>query len=242
MSKIAQNMNKVTIYGDYVSQPFRAVVSFCKMNQIPHTIHEMRLSKKEQMTDKYKKINPVQKVPAIVDGDFNLFESHAILKYLKKSRECPDHWYPNQDIKLRAKVNEYMDWHHVGLRGTSMKYSILRFRELCNDQAQIDSAHNDFRKSLKLIENYWLSSQNKQFLVGDQMTLADLTSACEMAHYLPTQEDFYKDFPKIKAWLGRIMDIPEVKEVHQQIFEVQRRGYARLDSEREEKIKDVGKL
>lgn len=35
----------------------------------------------EQFTDEYKKINRFQKVPAIVDGDFHLSESVAIVRY-----------------------------------------------------------------------------------------------------------------------------------------------------------------
>lgn len=34
----------------------------------------------EQLTDEYKKINRFQKVPALVDGDFHLSESVAMIR------------------------------------------------------------------------------------------------------------------------------------------------------------------
>jgi len=45
----------------------------------------------------------------------NLSESHTILKYLHETRSLPDHWFPRDSVK-RAKVEEYLDWHHNGLR------------------------------------------------------------------------------------------------------------------------------
>lgn len=57
-------------------------------------------------------LNVAKKVPALKEGDFTLGESHAIMKYLHSTRELPDHWYP-KDAKQRAKIDEYLDWHHT---------------------------------------------------------------------------------------------------------------------------------
>ena len=54
-------------------------------------------------------------MPAITDGTINVYESHTIMRYLHESRECADHWYP-KDLKKRAKIDEYLDWHHSNTR------------------------------------------------------------------------------------------------------------------------------
>jgi glutathione S-transferase len=74
--------SKLILFGDYYSQPSRAIFVFCKINKIPHTIKTISVMKLEQYSDEFKKINPNGKVPAILDGSFNLFESHTILRYL----------------------------------------------------------------------------------------------------------------------------------------------------------------
>ena len=109
-------MEKLVLFGDYGSQPTRAVYLFLLMNKVPFDFKEVRVLKMEQYFPEFKKVNPNAKVPAIADGEVvRLFESHTILRYVHESRGLPDHWYP-KDPRKRAKVDEYLDWHHNGLR------------------------------------------------------------------------------------------------------------------------------
>ena len=72
----------------------------------------------DQYKPEFKQINPNGKVPALIDGDLNLYESHTILRYLHQTRpdKMPDSLYPTKDLRKRAKIDEYLDWHHNGLR------------------------------------------------------------------------------------------------------------------------------
>ena len=89
---------ELTVFGDYSSQPSRAVFCFCLMNKLPHTVIEVKVMMLDQYKEEFKKVNPNGKVPAIKDNGFNLYESHTILRYLAISKGCPDHWYP-KDLK-----------------------------------------------------------------------------------------------------------------------------------------------
>jgi glutathione S-transferase len=51
---------------------------------IPYEFILLDMSAKEHLQPDFLKINPFGKVPAIVDGDFSLFESGAILLYLDR--------------------------------------------------------------------------------------------------------------------------------------------------------------
>ena len=57
------------VYGDYASQPSRAIIAFCKINKIPFEFVEVRVGKKEHLNDSFKKINPGSMVPAIKEVD-----------------------------------------------------------------------------------------------------------------------------------------------------------------------------
>ena len=61
----------------------------------------------------------MKKVPAITDSDNNLqlAESHSIMRYLAlKFPDNVNNWYPIKDIARRAKIDEYMDFHHTNTR------------------------------------------------------------------------------------------------------------------------------
>ncbi|CAF1461174.1 unnamed protein product, partial [Didymodactylos carnosus] len=103
------------LYVDWLSQPCRAVGMLLMENNVEHQVHDVKIMSGETRTTDYKKVNPVGKVPAIVDDDFHLGESHTIMRYICASRNLPDHYYPN-DIKQRARVDYWLDWHHMNLR------------------------------------------------------------------------------------------------------------------------------
>jgi glutathione S-transferase len=99
------------------SPPCRVVLMFLLENGITHKIQRIKLFEKDHLKPEYQKVNPFQKVPAIQDEDgFYLAESHAILKYLVRTRASmvQEHWYPS-DPRKRAKIDELLDWHHSSL-------------------------------------------------------------------------------------------------------------------------------
>uniref|UniRef100_A0A3B5M6C7 GST N-terminal domain-containing protein n=1 Tax=Xiphophorus couchianus TaxID=32473 RepID=A0A3B5M6C7_9TELE len=115
----------VEVYLDLLSQPCRAVHILLTRTKIPHRVHSVALRKGEHRTSEFSKLNPMQKVPVLVDGGFVLTESDAILKYLATTFDIPEHWYPWQPER-RARVDEYTAWHHSNTRPHAAKVDIPR--------------------------------------------------------------------------------------------------------------------
>lgn len=215
-------MSKLVLMGDYGSQPTRAVMCFLQINRVPFDFKEVRVFKLEQYSPEFKKINPNAKVPAITDGDVTMFESHTILRYLHETRGLPDHWYPRSDLRKRAKVDEYLDWHHNGLRlgagGYVFRKYVMPFTGKTAPKEAIEESLVLFRRSLALMENYWL--KDTPYLTGAEVTIADLSAACELAQTTAFAifQDYPAKYPKVYAWLARMLAIPEMKAVHDRVL------------------------
>ena len=99
-------MKRYELYGDWLSQPSRAVWALATIenaNMGAWDLKYINLGKGEHLTPENKKINPIGRVPfmrVVTPGhpDKNLSESYVILKYLCWEQNLPDHWYPKNDL------------------------------------------------------------------------------------------------------------------------------------------------
>ena len=157
------------LFGDYHSQPSRAIFAFCLMTKIPHVVSEVKVMNLDQYKEEFKKLNPNGKVPAILDHGFNLYESHTILRYLATSRDCPDHWYPT-DFKKRAKINEYLDWHHNNIRLGAGVYFFRKYVSGLTGKpapaSLIQESYDMIEKSCSTIEKMFFY-HDKTYMFGD---------------------------------------------------------------------------
>ncbi|KAL0272169.1 UNVERIFIED_CONTAM: hypothetical protein PYX00_005248 [Menopon gallinae] len=171
------------IYVNFLSQPARALAIFLRQNKIPHTTKIVDLMSGEHMTKEYiQNVHQFGKVPAIDDDGFKMIESIAILRYLARKYNVPDHWYP-KDLQKQARVDEFLEWQHIGARAPLAMY----FRTLFlvpmvtgkpADEAKVLSWKKKMETALDEIENVWL--KRSQYLGGDQISIADIIGLCEI--------------------------------------------------------------
>jgi glutathione S-transferase len=81
----------------------------------------VHIGKSEHQKAPYLAINPLGKIPFLVDGDLALPESAAILSYLAAKYHTPAHWCPpSSQLKQRALFDAAMAWWHGTIRAGSM--------------------------------------------------------------------------------------------------------------------------
>lgn len=94
----------LTLYFAPASPPARATLLLARSLGLDINVKLVDLFKREQYAEEFLKINPLHNVPVLVDGDFVLTESRAILAYLVKSRNPDSSFYPS-DIKKQAVID-----------------------------------------------------------------------------------------------------------------------------------------
>lgn len=77
-------------------------------------IKQVDLGAGQQFDDEFLKLNPRHQIPVLVDGDFVVSESRAIMGYLVSSRKPGSPLYP-VNSKARARVDQRLYYDAVVL-------------------------------------------------------------------------------------------------------------------------------
>jgi glutathione S-transferase len=116
--------------------------------------------------------NPNRLVPVIRDGDFVLWESNTICRYL--ARKSPHAALYPEDAQSRARVEQWMDWQATELN-TAWRYSfyaLVRKSPAHQDAAQIATSLDAWNGCMRLLDAHF--AEGGQFITGEFFTLADV--------------------------------------------------------------------
>lgn len=205
------------LYMHPASNTSRPVVLFIEENKLPVEMEVVDLMTGAHLQEPYISVNPNGLVPALVDGDFTLTESSAILKYLADKFDVPT--YP-KDLKARAKVNELMDWFNTGFY-RDYAYGVVYPQLFPHHKRPTEEAHKATiewgkgltKRWLKVLNDHWLGHGNP-YLTGDDLTIADLFGAGLLTCGHPIRNEF-SAYPNIEAWLKRIEALPNWGKINE---------------------------
>eukprot|EP00057_Strongylocentrotus_purpuratus_P021073 XP_011675547.1 PREDICTED: LOW QUALITY PROTEIN: glutathione S-transferase theta-1 [Strongylocentrotus purpuratus] len=215
----------VNVYIDFQSQPCRALVIFLKNTKIPFEIKAIGITRGDHKKPEFGKVTPLQTVPAIQDGDFSMGETVAIIRYLatKYADLVPDHWYP-KDLKKRARVDEYMAFHHTGTRGgccdifvSEVLIPLFSGGKQHASEERLKRDEENLTKQLDKLENAFL--QDNDWLAGDDISVADVLAVSEIMENTVNGRDVTEGRPKLRAFVDRVKNRlnPAFDEVHEAV-------------------------
>jgi glutathione S-transferase len=160
------------------------------------------LVKGASRTPAFLEINPNGRVPVLVDGDFVLWESVAILKYLSNKR---DGALVPKDPRGQAEMDRWLAWQLAHLQPAMRKVAFERIVKKLTGQgppndAVIAEGTAEFGTLTEILDR---ALGDKDYLAGS-LSLADFALA---AHYR-TAELAGLDvapFKRARVWLGRML-------------------------------------
>jgi glutathione S-transferase len=162
--------------------------------------------KGESRTPAFLAKNPNGRVPVLEDGDFVLWESTAIIKYLAAGSTLIP-----QGARAQAEVDRWLSWQLAHLSPALGKVAFERIvKKLANkgepDQAAIDAGTAEFEKLSAVLE---ASLGNKEYLAG-RLSLADFALAAPYS-LAPASGLPLDRWPKLDAWLSRMLSRDSMK-------------------------------
>ncbi|XP_050174484.1 glutathione S-transferase theta-1 [Myiozetetes cayanensis] len=251
------------LYLDLLSQPCRSIYIFARSNNIPFEFKHVELFKDSVLGKKPAagsgaeqpragpsnsegtgKVNLLKKVPALKDGDFTLAECTAILLYLSRKYNTPDHWYPS-DIQKRARVDEYLSWHHANIRANApktmwIKVLIPLFTGQPLPSEKLQEVMDGLSTSLKQFEERFL--QDKAFIIGSEISLADLVAIVELMQPVGVGCDIFEDRPRLMEWRRRVEDAVGKElffQAHEMILNIKELSNIQIDPQLKEQLAPV---
>lgn len=200
---------------------------FFRVAKIPHEVVVLSFMKGEHKSEKITKLNPFGILPFVEHDGVVLRESMAILRYVTKVFDVPDHWYP-KDLMGEQKVNEYLHWQHLTTRLSCAMYFQNKILLPCINEKPINKEELEkfwtrMNKTLDEIEQIWLDNGKKNYIAGgDKISVADIVAVCELEQPLMAGFDVRTNRPVLTAYMERIrLELnPHYDDVHQKVYQV----------------------
>lgn len=186
-------------------------IAVCELD-LDVDLHPINIGKGEQHAPAYLKVNPNNKVPAIVDGEtgIRMFESGAILMYLA---ERTDRLMPH-DPAARWEATQWIFWQMAGLGPVAGQ-----FNHFAADEARGTYARDRFRNELQRLIGILEGQLAGRDHVAGSYSMADIALWPGVSRYERLGLDL-DEYPNLRRWYRRIAE----REAVQRGFEMLQPG------------------
>lgn len=154
----------------------------------------------------YLAINPNGRVPTLVDGDFVLWESNSVMRYLCLAYGQGSPIYP-QAPQQRAAVDRWLDWTLSTLQPVDRPvfWALVRTppekRDMVAIQKDVDAEAVVWR-----IVDAQLAT--RRFIEGEGFTIADIAIGAYARRWLGVEGVTKPKLPNLDRWFAQISERP----------------------------------
>lgn len=169
------------------------------------------------VSDEFKKISPLGKIPVYEEGDFSVPDSSVIIDYIEHTHPDPP-LYPAEP-KLRARalfLEEYADTRLVETLGTVFFQRFVRvklFQQPADEDLVRESLEVKLPPTLDYLEE---TVGDRDFAVDDRFSVADIALTSPFVNFALAGEKLdAARWPKFAAYVERIQSRPSYAPIVQ---------------------------
>ena len=153
-------------------------------------------------TQQYAQINPNRMIPAIRDGNFALWESNAIVRYLC-DRYGTDNLSPG-DPQTRAIADQWMEWSASKAFAPVIYlfFATVRTQPADRDLAKIAALRDEANEALIILDAHLA---DRPYVCGDSFTMGDIPLGCVAYRYFNVDVE-RPALPNVEAWYQRLAE------------------------------------
>ena len=155
-------------------------------------------------TAAYRAMNPTGLVPTLQEGDFTLWESNVILRYLGQTHASGSALWPDEP-RLRANIDRWMDAQHnvLGRGMTAVFWGLVRTPAEKRDMKAIETAIGEAAGAWRMIE---AELGRHDYIAGTDFTLCDIPWGVHAHRWfgIDYQGLTRPELPALRAWYDRL--------------------------------------
>jgi len=208
---VANNeQGRITIWGRANSVNVQKVLWCLRELELPYERINAGMAFGRNHEPEYLAMNPNGRVPTLVDGDFVLWESNSIMRYLVLAYRPQSPLYP-QSPKIRAGVDRWLDWTLSTLQPVDRPvfWALVRTPPEQRDMTAIQKDADAEAAQWKVVESYLA---DRRFIEGDDLTLADIALGAYARRWLGVEGIKKPKFIHLERWFEQFRARPGFKE------------------------------
>ncbi len=191
------------ILGKASSINVRKVLWLCDELDIPFRREDWGDGFRSTHEAEFLALNPNAMVPVIQEGDFVMWESNAIIRYLANAHG--GEWLYPQQPRDRAPVDQWIDWQATELN-TSWRYAfmaLVRNSPAHQDPRLIAAACKGWSFTMGILNQQL--EKTGHFVAGKAFTLADIVLGLSVNRWYETPME-HPDLPAVRAYYERLTE------------------------------------
>jgi glutathione S-transferase len=166
-------MNPLTVWGVGTTRTMRVQWLMFELG-LDYETQRIESRTGETQNPSYLKLNPKQKIPSLLDGDFVVTESTAIMRHLRRCYDTLGYDQYQQTLEGQAVYDEWLSFMLMELDATSL-YVVRRHRDLHAIYGEADNAVSSsiayFEKMISAVED---QIEGRQFVWGSCFSELDI--------------------------------------------------------------------
>lgn len=160
----------------------------------------------ENKTEEYLKKNPNSTVPTLETSSGCIYGSNSIAKYIARMR--PDVGLCGETFHDEGLVDQWCEWSNTQLEPPAEDWYLSLVGCVKYNKEREASSKQKLEGLLKIMDDHLM---DKEYFVGNKITLADIVLFCAIVHHFQYlfDEDYRKKFPSLTKWFVNLSNEEE---------------------------------
>lgn len=195
----------LTIYGRTNSVNVQKVLWCLAELDVPYVRIDAGLEHGKNDEPWYLALNPNGRVPLLRDGDFSLWESNSIVRYLSAKHGlgllCP------ASLETRAHAERWMDW-QLSTLVTPVSIVFWNLIRTPADRRDASAVAKNTAEANRVLERLDAQLSSQPYVAGTHFTMGDIPVGAVVHRWLALPGVERPPFPALRGWYDRLVERP----------------------------------